>query len=116
MSGTVCRLIEAYRRELDLYDQVLALAKEAMDVVRDGRSLADLHAVNQKKKERLDEVAGIEVEIARDKETWRRGVRLDEPNAQLDALLAELSRRIEQILRVEEETDSWILRTSVQVS
>lgn len=116
MSGTVGRLIEAYGRELELYDQVLVLAREAMEVVRDGRPLRELHAVNQKKKERLDEVASIETEISRDKETWRRGVRLDEPNAQLDELLAELSRRIEQILRVEEETDSWILRAAAPVS
>ena len=110
MKDVIARLILAYRRQLELYTEVLDLAHEGVAVVRDCRPLADLQAVNTRKQARLAEIDAIERAIAADKQTWRDTPRASLQSPELQTLLERLKERIEQILRAERETDRWIVQ------
>lgn len=110
MKDVVARLILAYRRELELYGEVLDLAHEGVAAVRDCRPLSALQAVNTRKQARLAEIDAIERAIAADKKTWRETPRATLHSPELQALLERLTDRIEQILRAERETDRWIVQ------
>lgn len=110
MKDVIARLILAYRRELELYAEVLDLAHEGVAAVRDCRPLCDLQAVNTRKQARLAEIDAIERAIEADKKTWRETPRAGLDSPELQALLQRLTDRIEQILRAERETDRWIVQ------
>lgn len=110
MKDVVARLILAYRRELELYAEVLDLAHEGVAAVRDCRPLQELQAVNTRKQARLAEIDAIERAIEADKQTWHETPRSSLDSPELRALLERLTDRIEQILRAERETDRWIVQ------
>ena len=112
MNEVVTRLVLAYRRELELYGDVLRLSREGSDRARACRPLAELHAVNERKRALLEEVEAIERTIALDKSNWREGARNSEGARELDRLLAQLTQCIGEILRAERETEQWIVAGS----
>lgn len=112
MNDVVTRLVLAYRRELELYGDVLRLAREGSERARHCRPLSELHAVNERKHALLEEIDAIERSIARDKNSWREGARDTEGARDLDRLLAQLTDCIGEILRAERETERWIVAGS----
>jgi tetratricopeptide (TPR) repeat protein len=110
VKDVIARLILAYRRELELYAEVLDLAHEGVATVRDCRPLCDLQAVNTRKQARLAEIDAIERAIEADKKIWRETPRAGLDAPELESLLQRLTDRIEQILRAERETDRWIVQ------
>lgn len=110
MKDVVARLILAYRRELELYAEVLDLAHEGVTAVRDCRPLDELQTVNTRKQARLAEIDAIERAIEADKKTWRETPRAGLDAPELQSLLRRLTDRIEEILRAERETDRWIVQ------
>lgn len=110
MKDVIARLILAYRRELELYAEVLDLAHEGVAAVRDCRPLGELQAVNTRKQVRLAEIDAIERAIEADKKSWRETSRSSFDSPELRGLLERLTDRIEQILRAERETDRWIVQ------
>ena len=97
MKDVIARLILAYRRELELYGEVLDLAHEGVAAVRDRRPLQELQAINTRKQARLAEIDAIERAIAADKTTWHDTPRATLDSPDLRALLERLTDRIEQI-------------------
>ena len=110
MKDVIARLVLAYRRELELYDEVLDLAHEGVAAVRDARPLRELQAINTRKQARLAEIDAVERAVAADKHTWRTTPRTNLQSPELQMLLERLTDRIEQILRAERETDRWIVQ------
>ncbi len=112
MKDVIGRLILAYRRELDLYAEILELARQGAEVVRHCRPLGELNAVNERKQDLLGEIAAIERTIADDKRVWRENTAgaASAQGAELDKLLRRLTDRIEAILLAERETDRWIFQ------
>ena len=109
MNEVVTRLVLAYRREFELYGEILSLAREGIQRAQSCRPLAELHAVNERKRTLLEEIEAIERTIASDKASWRDGARAAEAARELDDLLAQLSDRVAEILRAERETERWII-------
>ena len=105
MKDVIGRLVLAYRRELELYGEVLELAQEGVRLVRDCRPLGELHAVNERKRVRLTEIEEIERHIHADKRAWRDHPATSTQGMELQTLLRRLTDRIEQILLAERETD-----------
>lgn len=112
MSANTLKLLTHYQQQLASYERVLALANDGVGVVRDGRPLEELHSVNLRKKELLDEIARRETLVATQKQEWRRLPRSGAASVELEALLARITALIELILRQEHETDRWILHGS----
>lgn len=112
MNDVVTRLVLAYRRELELYGEVLRLSREGSDRARRCRPLDELHALNERKRTLLEEVEAIERTLARDKNQWREGARNTDGARELDRILAQLTDCIGEILRVERETERWIVAGS----
>ncbi|HKK70113.1 MAG TPA: hypothetical protein VKA86_02780 [Candidatus Krumholzibacteria bacterium] len=112
MKDVIGRLILAYRRELDLYAEILELARQGAEIVRHCRPLGELNAVNERKQDLLAEIASIDRTIADDKHAWREdsAATASSQGAELDKLLRRLTDRIEQILLAERETDRWIVQ------
>lgn len=112
MKDVIGRLILAYRRELDLYAEILELARQGVEVVRHCRPLGELNAVNERKQDLLGEIAAIERTIADDKRAWRENpaAAASVQGSELDGLLRRLTDRIEEILLAERETDRWIFQ------
>ena len=110
MKDVIVRLVLAYRRELELYGEVLDLAQEGARLVRDCRPLGELNAVNERKRACLAEIERIEREIVDDKRTWREQPTTTTQGAELQSMLRRLTDRIEQILLAERETDRWIVQ------
>jgi len=105
------RLLEVYRKEADAYRHVLELAHAGVDCVREGRPLADLQAINLEKKRWLDDIRALEDGVGPEKEEWQRRGRLGHRHAELDSVLGEIMRLLEEIMDQERETDRWILRS-----
>lgn len=109
MNDVVTRLQLAYRRELELYGEVLRLAREGAERARACQPLTALHEVNERKHRLLLEIESIERTIARDKASWREHGHQAQGARDLDRLLRQITDRIEDILRAERETDRWIV-------
>jgi hypothetical protein len=112
LDQTVARLTEAYRTQLRVYERILELACAAETIAREGRPLAELHAINVEKRGALADIESIERRVVEDKRLWRDVGRGGPEDDELDGLLTELRGVIEAILRHEQETDRWILRAA----
>lgn len=112
MKDVVTRLLLAYRREQELYGEVLSLARANAEKARQCRPLEELHAVNERKHTLLEEIEVIERTIARDKRAWCDGGRDADGARDLDRVLAQLTECIGEILRAERETERWIIAGS----
>ncbi len=111
MNEIAHRLALAYRRQLELYDEVLELARDGVRRVREGRPLHELHAINETKARRLAEIEAVDRAVRLDKETWLRTGR-PRGGTDLDRLLGKLTERIEDILYFERETDRALIEAS----
>ena len=106
------RLLDVYRAEVDAYRQVLHLAREGVECVRQGRPLSDLQLINLEKKRWLDDIRALESSVDAEKIEWQRRHRLGPRHADLDALLGQIMGLIEEIMDQERETDQWIVRAA----
>ena len=109
MKEVVLRLVLAYRRELELYGEILDLAREGQASARACSALTHLHAINERKQSHLQEIESIERDIGDDKSVWRASKNTDHGSREIETLLAKLTERIERIIEAERETDRWII-------
>ena len=109
MDAVLDRLLRAYGRELELYEEIAELARESVRLARTQAPLPALNAVNERKQQCLREIDDVERSIALDKERWRLEGRAHLRARELDGLLSRLGASIEATLRHERETDRWIL-------
>jgi len=100
-------LIHIYGRERALYQDVLRLSHEQIELVRNGEGLPGIRRVLDAKRERLDEISRLEESSAAARQEWERlrtGLGGPQP-ARLQQSLQAVGELIEQILQVEVEND-----------
>jgi outer membrane murein-binding lipoprotein Lpp len=95
------QLVHAYRRQKDLYLQVLELAREQCRVMTDDQAVSVVMQLSARVEELLDEIATIEEAIEPAKDLWQR--ERQDPQGELDALLHEIQAAIEQTSSHQEE-------------
>ena len=101
MSSLADQLVHAYRRERDLYLQVLELAREQCRIMGDGQAVGAVMQLSARVEKLLDEIATIEEAIEPAKDRWQR--EKQDPQGELDALLREIQAAIEQTSNHQEE-------------
>lgn len=104
IESLVTPLVSGYRRELELYSEILALTRrevvEGEDAPRAGETLDLLRA----KARLLGEIAQTEAVLEPWKNAWSRNRSASaESMEELNGLLAQISRMLEEILRLEEQ-------------
>ena len=95
------QLVHAYRRERDLYLQVLDVAREQCRIMGDTQAVSAVMELSARIEELLDEIATIEEAIEPAKDLWQREKK--DPHGELDALLREIQAAIEHTSSHQEE-------------
>jgi hypothetical protein len=111
--GALCEsLIEMYRRERDLYQDVLRLSRDQGQLIRRGESLSRLRHLLTTKRERLDEITRLEDVHAQVRRSWelRRGELNGSLPIRLQQSLQAVGSLIEEILKVEAENDRLFIQ------
>ena len=111
MNDVTHRLVLAYRRQLELYGEVLDLSRESASSARAGRPLDEIKRLQEMKQQRLSEIEAVDRAVRLDKQTWLESGR-PLGGTDLDALLRQLTDRIEMILRAEREAEMSIIAAS----
>jgi len=103
-STIVDELVSGYRRELALYNDLLALCREEAQAPPVSPRSADAIALLRRKAGILGEVGEIEAALEPRKDAWERNRgRSNAPTGELNQLLSRISRTLEEILRFEDE-------------
>jgi hypothetical protein len=109
VNEVLARLERIYRHQLEIYDEVLELAEQAVSAARDRRPLQELDALLAQKRRLLTEIDRLDALAAPDRFWWKQDGRSASDTSRLHRPLAEAARRIEQILGREREMERWIL-------
>ncbi|MFN0150888.1 MAG: hypothetical protein ACKVU1_09315 [bacterium] len=103
-STLVEELVSAYRRELSLYNDLLMICREEAAAPAISPRSAEAIELLRRKAGILGQVGQIEAEISPRKDLWERNrARSNEPTSSLNLLLSQISRALEEILRLEDE-------------
>ncbi len=109
VNEVLARLENVYRQQLEIYNQVLELADEALRAARSQRPLQELDALVARKYRLLSEIDRLDALAAADREWWKREERSASEASHLRQPLAEAARCIAKILDREREMERWIL-------
>ena len=112
MNEVLSRLEKIYRQQLEIYDQVLALAEQAVRAARDHRPLQELDTLLAHKRVLLSEIDRLDALAAPDRLWWKQDGRSATETSQLRQPLAEPARRLEQIIAQEREMERLMLARS----
>jgi hypothetical protein len=97
-------LVSAYRRQLALYSEVLALTRREVVEGEDAPRASETLDLLRAKARLLGEISEIEAAIEPSKSAWSKNRAASaEPMEELNGLLAQISRMLEEILRLEEQ-------------
>ena len=112
MEETLRRLIDVYRRELELYREIRVRVARQRELIESGCAYSEINTELASKRELLMEIEALEQGIGADRELWRRHRRhLDGRSAKvLMELLAAVTGAVEEI--ISEERENEILLTS----
>ncbi len=112
MEESLRRLIDVYRRELELYREVRRHVATQRELIESGCAYSEINTELSRKRELLMKVEGLEQGVRDDRELWRLNRhRLDGRSAKiLMELLAEVTGLVELILN--EERENEVLLTS----
>ncbi len=116
-ADTLTRLIDAYRRELPLYEQVLELVRTEHDAIERGRPLGEIIPTLRTKRDLLRRIDAIEREVADDRSRWNAGRRpVDaERTAELARLVDRVRDTVRRILEFEARNESaWLHQGGVE--
>ncbi len=104
-------LLALYGAEHGLYREILALSRRQGELIRAGAPVAELHAVLEGKRDRLDEIARLERENADARDAWEQGRHVWRGGAvaTLHEALREIGTLIEEILELEARNDRLLL-------
>jgi hypothetical protein len=101
------RLLDAYRRELELYEEILALSRLGLSRARAGRPLPEGHETSVRKRKLLRRLEDLEGSVAPEKKIWRERPTEGPRARELSALLDRLTELLREILHTEREMDRW---------
>ncbi len=104
-------LLEGLRREVAIYQSVLAISAEELKLVKDAE-LEQATVVLSRKQQQLEEIAAIEAKIKPLKERWpaiKAGLKPAELS-QFQAVLRDLSDLLERLIALERETEDILSR------
>ncbi|MCP4548740.1 MAG: hypothetical protein GY835_19960 [bacterium] len=112
MQATLQRLIDVYRRELELYDEIRNRVFSQRRLIESDAGYKEINVELQAKHNLLVEIEVMESRIRVDRQIWtQRKHTLDSIEAKtLMNLLAEVSRLVEEIMTYERENE--VLLTS----
>jgi len=110
MSFELMHLLANYRQQELAYEEVLRLAQEGAEKARSGEALAELQAINLRKRKLLSHVSRLERRAELHKLSWAPSPHATAAGVELESLLTRITHLIDQILRCEHETDLWILQ------
>ncbi len=112
MESTLRRLIEVYRREQRLYGEIREHVSRQRELIEAGASYGEINKELARKRDLLGEIEELERGIEADRALWRRRRHgLDGGQAaELMAILAEVTRLVEDIIGRERENE--VLLTS----
>lgn len=104
-------LLEGLRREVAIYQSVLAISGEELRLVKDAE-LEQATVVLSKKQQQLEEIAAVEVRIKPLKERWPAiKAALPPPDlSKFQTVLKDLSELLEQLIAIERETEDVLSR------
>ena len=100
-------LLGLYERERMMYAEILELTRRQVAAVRAGNDLQDIRGMFERKRTMLDMIASMETGYEDAKATWER-LRFDGDDTLclgIRASLRHLGELIEDVLRLEGETD-----------
>jgi hypothetical protein len=109
VNEVLARLEAVYRQQLGIYDQVLALARQAAAAARERRSLQELNALLEQKQRHLIEIDRLDQRADEDRRRFRRQGGSPTEASQLRRPLAAAAERIEQILACEREMERCLV-------
>lgn len=110
-AGDSAALLEGLRREVAIYQSVLAISGEELRLVKDAE-LEQATVVLSKKQQQLEEIAAIETRIKPFKERWS-AIKAGLPPPELSkfqTVLKDLSQLLEQLIAIERETEDILSR------
>lgn len=109
--GGVDALVRLYEHEGELYREVLRLSRDQTDMIRRGEGLGAVRGVLVAKRERLDEIARLDSELASERRAWTHRSRDADGRGgtALTRVLEAVGTLIEEILLVEAENDRLFL-------
>lgn len=105
------RLLGLYEEEIQIYQQVLELSREQGFLIKQGRNIADIRRLLEKKKNCLVIIGRLEATEKTAKREWDQG----RPSwsargrAQLHEVLSRVGDLIEKILLTEEDNDLQLI-------
>lgn len=103
-------LLGAYRQQESLYARVLELAEQGLQRLKAGGGLEELDELNRRKADLLGELRRTEEAITLEKERCEESGAVETNSAELDAVLANISVLIDQILLAERAIEHWIVQ------
>lgn len=114
---TLASLIRAFDRQVEEYEAVLALTREASARIRAG-SLADLQALLDQKQNHIDDLAEQDRLLAPVRLRWMtaREELSDEEKAPLQERVNRLARLMEAVIELEKQNEEALRRTSSGVN
>lgn len=111
-SDVLTRLIDAYRRELPLYEAVLEAVRAEHEAVEAGRPLGEIIPTLERKRDLLRRIDAIERDVAPERAAWNAGRRPNDAarTADLARLVDRVRDTVRRILEFEARNESAYLR------
>ena len=113
MRPLVGTLFEVYKKELDVYRQVLAAASEEKAALEKDKPLADIIASLKNKRALIRVIESLDGSILKEKEQFkaRKSAMNIKETQELNDIIESTRNVIEQIISVEKENEEIILRS-----
>lgn len=106
MNGVAVELMDAYRREEELYLRVLQLVEEQHRAMRDDADVTAVFGLCSRVEDLLDEIGVIEQDIQPAKQQWREAG--DDPPEELESVLGRIQALIETTAGKQGKVQQWL--------
>ncbi len=109
-------LLDLYESERTMYQEILELSRRQSEAIRQGKPLADIRTLLDRKRTMLDMITHMEAQHQSARQTWQESRHRiqGELVARMQRILATVGDLLEEILRIEAENDRLFLALAGQ--